>query len=157
MKEDEMRLILGTAVFLNGRFSIEVKKSNKSDFGFSIDPKIFITSGNDERTMKFLTGVLRYFRMGWSPQKRHHVIIITRYSDIMTLMEELYKIPSRAFTPAFRKTLDQFYEILELYAEKKHYEKEQFFEILDLREAFMPNALTRHKFIEKHFGEMVNV
>ena len=156
MKEDENRLILGTAVFLTGRFSIEVKKSNKSEFGYTVDPKIFIISGNDERKMKYLTGILRYFRMGWSPQKRWHVIVVTRYSDLMTLMEELFKIPSKTFTPAFNKTLRQFYEVLEMYAEKQHYEKEGFFKILDLRQEFMPNAIPRKEWIEKNFGEIKN-
>ena len=157
MKEEQMRLILGTGIFLNGRFSIEVKKSNKSEFGYSIDPKVFISTGNDEKKMKYLTGVLRYFRMGWSPQKRHNVIIITRYSDIMTLLEELFKIPSKTFTPTFRKTMDQFYEIMEMYAEKKHYEKEEFFKILDLRQAFMSNAISRKDWTEKNFGATKNV
>lgn len=160
MNEKETRICLGMVVLLNGRFSIEVKKSNKSDFGFTIDPKVFITSSNDERMVKYVRGLLRYFRMGWTPQKRQRLTIVNRYHDLMVLLEELVKasIENRGlFPPHFNKMVEQFSAIMELYAEKRHYKKEGFFEILDMRESFMPNAMSRQVWVEKNFGVAQNV
>ncbi len=156
MKEEHMRICLAMIVMLNGRFSVEIKKSNKSEFGYTVDPKIFIASGNSEKIRKYITGVLRYFKMGWSPQTRQLVTVITRYSDLRILMDELLKsrVEFRGiFTTDFTNTLETFYDILDMYGNREHYKKEGFFTILDLRMSFMPQALSRQAWIERTLGE----
>ena len=157
MKKDaQMRLILGTLLLFCSNLHVAVKKSKMSAFRWTIDPMILFTTRNRDDLRRKMAEVLTYFRIRFSDKNKTQSIIVSSYSDIKRLSEQIGLLQEEikgTFSNRFEGEWGAFLSIVELYGEEKHHNRETFLEILDMRKKFMPRAQSRQEFIEKHFGD----
>ena len=155
-KDEQMRIMLGTLLMFSANLNIAVKKTPKSDFGWTIHPQILFNTKNRQDYKKAIDNLLYYFRINTGERSTTNNIIISSYRNLKKLadqMDILDREVSGMFSRRFQKEWGAFLVILEMYGNEEHFEKEKFFEILKIRTTFMPKALTYEKFLKRNFGE----
>ena len=151
-----MRSKLGMMLLQNSNLIVDPKKHPKSPFGWTIDPKVKFHTGNKKSVMRKYEETLNFFRIRFSIIHKQKQIVVSGYKELACLSSEISQLQDvnpTFFGHEFMKEWTVFSEILEMYANEGHYTKKGFLKILEMRIAFMPRALSKERFIERHFGE----
>ena len=154
-KDEQMRLILGTLLMFSANLNIAVKKTPKSDFGWTIHPQILFNTKNRKDYKKAIDRLLIYFRIDMGERIKTNNVLISSYRNLKKLADQIDILDLEVTGMFSKKCMNEwgaFVSILEMYGNEEHYNKEKFFDILKMRNTFMPKALTHDEFIKKNFG-----
>lgn len=155
-KDTQMRLILGTLLLFCSNLNMAIKRSKMSVFGWTIDPQILFTTKNRDDLRRKIAEALTYFRVKFSDKNKTQTVIVSKFKEIKRLSQQIELLDQEikgVFSRRFEKEWGAFLSIVELYGEEKHHQQAIFLEILDMRKEFMPRALSRREFVEKHLGD----
>lgn len=140
----------------SANLNIAIKKTIKSDFGWTIDPQIIFNTKNRADYRKSISDLLYYFRVLVGEKKTTNNVIVSSYADLKKVADQIDILDRELrgfFSRRFNKEWGAFLVILEMYGNEQHTDKENFFDILNKRMIFMPKALTYEQFLKKNFGE----